>query len=176
MLPGGWAPQLLAGLTPAGAAALEAYVRGGGGVLAICASAYLAAAEGRWEGSPTLADPWTWLPARAVGPQTDLAPWPERAPVRLTRIDGEHPLQGDGQLDACYFGGPALELRDGAHALLRYPNGGVAGAACTAGQGRVVVLGPHLEVGPSEGQAPPQATTRLLASYLRWIARQSSGQ
>jgi len=169
VLPGGWAPEALAGIGPSGVEALRAFVRKGGGCLAVCAGAYLVADDVIWEGT-RVGYPLDLFPGEAIGPLTRLAPWPGRAGVHLRRVSGPHPLQDAGELEACYYGGPALRSRAEVVPLLRYPDGRLAAAALSCGLGRLVVIGPHLEVGATEGDPPSPAASTLLRSTLRWLA------
>src|SRR5207244_3425508 len=50
VVPGGWAPSIAGALGADGLAALRAFVSKGGRYVGVCAGAYLAAREVRWEG------------------------------------------------------------------------------------------------------------------------------
>jgi glutamine amidotransferase-like uncharacterized protein len=168
VLPGGWAPEALAAIGAEGVGVLRDFVRRGGGCLAVCAGAYLVADDVRWEGE-RIPYPLDLFPGQAVGPLVELAPWPRRVGVQLRGVPGDHPLQGQGELRGCYLGGPALEPNSEVVPLLRYPDGRLAAAALRPGSGRLVVVGPHLEVGAAQGEEPSQAAAAFLRRVLRWV-------
>lgn len=185
VVPGGWAPDVVAALGRDGAAGLASFVRGGGGYLGVCAGAYLASKTVVWEGE-THPYPVGLFDGVATGPVAALAPWPGKVGTTLTWA-GRHPVAAGlaGERRALYFGGPALvpakgDKDDGA-VLARYPDGAAALVAFVAGSGRVVLSSAHLEgkpdgaaaqatdvLGPSAGD--PDRDRGALARALRWIA------
>lgn len=182
VVPGGWAPDAVAALGREGAAGLASFVRGGGGYLGVCAGAYLACKTVVWEGEAHTY-PLALLDGVATGPVPALAPWPEKVGTTLT-WESAHPVVA-GLAKArrvLYFGGPRLTTgRDDVVVLGRYPDGGAALVAFTAGRGRVLLSSAHLEGRPDPPSA--HASDALAASAsdgdrdreglarcLRWVA------
>lgn len=164
VVPGGWAPSMLAALGADGQRALVGFVRGGGGYLGICAGGYLPCETVVWEGS-AFPYPLRLVAGKATGPLADLAPWPSSAGVTLSL--------GRREAVALYAGGSAFEVA-GAQVLARYPDG----SAAIVRKGRMILTGAHVEfaaatdrdllAGWADGVAPGDgALFRDLLAQLR---------
>lgn len=165
VVPGGWAPTQLEVFGPAGLDALRDFVEAGGRYVGVCAGAYAAAREVRWD-TPAGAGPATAYPLGlfggvARGPLASIAPWPERAPARLawTAAARARGIEA-ADLEVLYFGGPRLvpDVPRQAAVLATYQDGGAAIVATRRGRGEVVLVAVHLER-PASGDddAPPPA-------------------
>lgn len=124
VIPGGWAPSIVADLGNEKLRKLESRK-----VLGICAGAYLMCSTVVWEGQK---NPYPSQRVRgvAVGPLTQIAAWPGAAAVRL---DTGHQV--------VYAGGPAFKTK-GTKVRARYPDGR---AAIVEGDG-VILCAVHCEM------------------------------
>lgn len=158
VVPGGWAPGVLEAAGEEGLRAVRGFVEAGGRYVGVCAGAYVAAREVRWEGA-VIAYPLGVFAGVAQGPLADLAPWPRAAPVRVrwTAAARERGITAP-EHEVLYFGGPRLVPDDPAAAqvLARYPDGSAAVLLARAGRGEVVLSGVHLER-PARGGGPAPA-------------------
>lgn len=167
---GGWAPEQRTSLGSDSIRGIREFVAQGGGYVGICAGAYLAAARVRWEARNYIY-PLQLFSGTAVGPVPDLPPWPTSGAIALQRETGAHPLQGKGRIVGQYFGGPSFFPENPTdRVLLRYPNGAVAALAFNYGKGRVVLIGPHLEISSSVDANEVKVARELLGAMLRWAA------
>jgi glutamine amidotransferase-like uncharacterized protein len=186
---GGWAPSQRATFGEAGLAEVRRFVAVGGGYLGICAGAYLASHQVRWEGA-TYSYPLGLFEGTAEGPIVGLPSWPGFGPVDLAIVAPPSPsIPAEGEassalaveassnalpprltqrsLVAHYFGGASFSpITSKQTVLLRYPNGAAATVAFAFEQGRVVLTGPHLE-GPRSAEATSVEVSR---AYLRQLA------
>jgi glutamine amidotransferase-like uncharacterized protein len=168
---GGWAPEQRQGFSPSGIDTVRQFVAAGGGYVGICAGAYLASKSFRWEGQ-TYAYPLALFSGVSVGPKAKIAPWPNWAKVRLNRVEGAHPLQGQGTFHALYFGGAAFYPDEpSVMPLLRYPDGTLAAVAFPFGRGRVALLGPHLETRLAVSDSDVAANREYVRALTRWVAK-----
>ena len=132
VVPGGWAPSMLAALGADGQRALRDFCEGGGGYLGICAGGYLPCETVVWEGREH-PYPLRLMPGRAEGPVAGLAPWPNSGGVKLS-------LGGGRKVRALYAGGSSFDV-EGARVLARYPDG----SAAIVRKGKMILTGAHVE-------------------------------
>jgi len=174
---GGYAYDQWQDLGDAGITAIRDFVLGGGGYLGICAGTYLAADDVVWLGEP-YPYPLNLFDGVADGPVDGLPAWPGNGWIKVNRNAGDHPLQGAGDVDVLYFGGPKFLPRDitAVAPLLSYQGGAIAALAQEAGAGRVVLSAVHPEIttaqiGEDGGSGEVHDNRPLLASWARWAVR-----
>ena len=130
---------------------IREYVAGGGVFLGVCAGAYYAATIMVWEGEAR-DGALGLLDGRAVGPEPRLASWGRPTPVTLREPGGAG--HGPGEtVELYYLDGPYFLPDDpeAVEVLARYQvNGEAAIVASDFGAGRVVLMGPHPELGRDE--------------------------
>lgn len=136
IVPGGWAPSILAGLGDHGQKALVRFVEQGGAYLGICAGAYVPCSKVRWEGE-TIPYPLGLVQGTAAGPVKGRAPWPTAETFDLQ-------LDKKKRSRALYAGGASFEVKD-AKVLARYPGGGAAAIEIKRRKGRLILTGAHVE-------------------------------
>jgi glutamine amidotransferase-like uncharacterized protein len=149
-VPGGWAWAYFQDLTTAGVARIRSFVENGGAFFGVCAGAYFACDNIRWEGSD-IGYSLNLYPNLGIGPIEEIAAWPGH---NMTRINLNKGLEGpdlSGEPDShtvMYYGGPYFETNgtEGVTILATYEvNDEPAIIAYEYGQGRLVLSGPHVE-------------------------------
>ena len=168
ILPGGLAPAQYQAAGPAGLKAIEAWVRSGGRVLAICAGSYLAAHEVRYDGI-TYPYPTSLFDGVADGPVPGLAVYPKAGPAELALTEAGK-ARGLSATVGLYGSGPRFLGGTGVTVLARYqPEGSPAVISRTVGQGEVVCTGVHFERPLTGGDTapPPAAAAATLRALLR---------
>ena len=148
LMPGGWAAHYRTDITSTGVKNVARFVQRGGGYVGICAGAFFATTDVRWEGE-SLVYPLDLMAGVADGPLDAVAPWPGHALAEL-RLEPGHTLTKGlaAKRQAFYLGGPALHPRDdsGARIVARYTRGNAPAILTTRrGKGRVFLSGVHLE-------------------------------
>ena len=148
-VPGGWAWEYIRCIAPAGKRAVRQLVAAGGSYIGVCAGAYFAADLIKWENRFVEYD-LDLYGGLATGPVDAIAPW---RGWKLTSLD----LQGDHAVHAgtrepvgLYWGGPEFgpSRRDGETVLATYrATGRPAAVTFRYGQGQVLLMGCHLELG-----------------------------
>ncbi len=136
VVPGGWAPSMLKGLTTRGQRALATWVERGGRYMGICAGGYLPCGTVVWEGK-AYPYPINLVRGQAVGPLDGLAPWPTADAIALE-------LERGASRATLYAGGAAFDVVDAA-IVARYPGGSPAAILAEAGKGRLLLTGAHVE-------------------------------
>lgn len=168
LLPGGLAPAQYQAAGNTGLQAVEAWVRGGGRLLAICAGAYLVAREVRYDGI-TYPYPTTLFDGVADGPVAGLARYPDSGPARLV-LTPEGQARGLKAQVGLYGSGPRFLGGTNVTVLARYsPEGSPAVVARPFGAGEVICTGVHFErplVGGDEAP-PPAGGAAVLRALLR---------
>ncbi|MBE3095716.1 MAG: hypothetical protein IMZ44_01140 [Planctomycetes bacterium] len=86
VMPGGWSVFQKVAAGNSGLEAIRKFVENGGRYLGICAGAYLAAQQVRWQGE-TYPYPLQLFDGLAEGALPELAAWPKSAGVRVTVIE-----------------------------------------------------------------------------------------
>lgn len=174
-LPGGWAGDYLTRMPARGKAALRRFVESGGAYVGTCAGAYFAADRIVWEGEEVAYD-LNLYHGRAEGSIHVIARWKR---CRLTTLHlSEHPANGGySRVEALYWGGPqfcphadqpvdvlAVYEQTRQPAIIAFPHG----------DGRVLLMGPHLELGYDEATGMLDyhgghgAQWGLLNALVRW--------
>ncbi len=142
--PGGFSAEYRAAIDDE--ASLRDFVAGGGVFFGSCAGAYYAAATTVWDGSER-EQSLALFPGKAVGPVAALGPWGSTTPVR-SEGPASNFERDDDTLDMYYMDGPYLVPDEEITILARYEETGeIAVAAAGHGDGRVVLIGPHPEMG-----------------------------
>lgn len=123
------------------------FVAGGGGFIGICAGAYYASNIMNWQGG-TSDYPLNLFAGRGVGPISGLG-WGDPTSIEL---ESEHEFNEpfDPVLDMYYMSGPYFVMDDSQHVdvLARYGiNDEPAVITFAYGDGTVLLLGPHPELG-----------------------------
>lgn len=147
-LPGGWAGGYMDQMPGAGKVAVRRLVEQGGVFFGTCAGAYFAADAIRWEGQEVVYD-LNLYHGTAEGSIHAIAPWESWKLTPLTLAD--HPANGGRRhLEALYWGGPEFcpAADQPAEVLATYDvTGKAAVITFRFGQGRVLLMGPHAELG-----------------------------
>lgn len=172
---GGYAhPGLTRRITHAGKKSIRNAVSHGMGVVAICAGAYFISKTCMYQGvsyGPETGYDLAIYPGVASGPIPPLAQYPSFGIAAIRYF--EHPSCGDAAIrHVWYSGGPCFkDPPAGTETLAVYelpgtPGHNVAAAvAFQSGKGRVILLGPHLEV-TDRGTEPDNQ--QRLARMVRW--------
>ncbi|MFX0054997.1 MAG: BPL-N domain-containing protein [Candidatus Hermodarchaeota archaeon] len=149
-IPGGWAWAYFQDLTNSGVVRIRSFVENGGAFFGVCAGAYFACDNIRWEGE-NIGYSLDLYPNLGIGPIEEIAAWPGH---NMTRINLNKAVTGpdlSGEPDShivMYYGGPYFETggTDGVTVLATYDvNDEPAIIAYEYGQGRIVLSGPHVE-------------------------------
>jgi glutamine amidotransferase-like uncharacterized protein len=149
-VPGGWAWAYFQDLTNSGVVKIRNFVENGGAFFGVCAGAYFACDNIRWEGG-TIGYSLDLYPNLGIGPIEEIAAWPGH---NMTRINLNKTVTGidlSGEPDShivMYYGGPYFETAgtDGVSVIATYDvNDEPAIIAYEYGQGRLVLSGPHVE-------------------------------
>ena len=161
--PGGHYPAYWGEVGLDGKAEIQEFVSRGGGYLGICAGAYYAADYMVWMDDAAYPPPdykvegdelnLDLFPGVAYGPIFEIADrdttyW---AMVEINIVDQTHPITEPmpNPMTMFYYGGPYLEPYDDANVSIlgRYDiTGTPAIVACSYGEGRVFLIGPHGEI------------------------------
>jgi glutamine amidotransferase-like uncharacterized protein len=161
--PGGHYPAYWGEVGLDGKAEIQEFVSGGGGYLGICAGAYYAADYMVWMDDDAYPPPdykvegdelnLDLFPGVAYGPIFEIADrnttyW---AMVEINIVNQTHPITQSmpNPMTMFYYGGPYLEPYDDANvSVLGVYNitGTPAIVACSYGEGRVFLIGPHGEI------------------------------
>ncbi|MFW9801650.1 MAG: BPL-N domain-containing protein [Candidatus Thorarchaeota archaeon] len=149
-IPGGWAWAYFQDLTNSGIVRVRNFVENGGAFFGVCAGAYFACDNIRWEGE-NIGYSLDLYPNLGIGPIEEIAAWPGH---NMTRINLNKAVTGpdlSGEPDShtvMYYGGPYFETAgtDGVNVIATYEvNGEPAIISYEYGQGRIVLSGPHVE-------------------------------
>lgn len=127
---------------------IRSFIEQGGSFIGSCAGAYYAADILRWQGSD-FAYPLKLFAGKSIGPLSGLIPWGDTAVINL---EHSHPVnQGfASSIEMYYFDGPyfAPYDPDSVEVIARYAvNDRPAVIAFRYGEGRVLLFGPHPELG-----------------------------
>jgi glutamine amidotransferase-like uncharacterized protein len=197
--PGGHYPAYWGEVGLDGKAEIQEFVSGGGGYLGICAGAYYAADYMVWMDDDAYPPPdykvegdelnLDLFPGVAYGPIFEIADrdttyW---AMVEINIVDQTHPITQSmpNPMTMFYYGGPYLEPYDDANvSVLGVYNitGTPAIVACSYGEGRVFLIGPHGEIeegSDRDGWAFPdipepddvESDWPLYRNAIRWLCK-----
>ncbi|MBS2040409.1 hypothetical protein JST97_35810 [bacterium] len=169
ILPGGYAPVQYYALGSSGCQKVSEYTRQGGHVLGICAGGYLVSRTVRYQGVD-YPYPLGLFDGAAEGPVAGLPVYPGYGPVKLslTPAGQQLGLSGLEKRPFIYGSGPRFLGGTNSTVLLTYPDGSAAAISRPCGQGRLVVLGAHLECPPDldEQAAPPVGCEQYVLKLL----------
>ncbi len=171
VMPGGWSVFQKATAGNAGLDAIRIFVEKGGTYLGVCAGAYLAAKDVRWQGG-TYPYPLVLFDGIAEGSLPDIAAWPKAGSVRVqvTAAGCRRGISLAGEHGFHYKGGPRFVGGTQVEVLARYPDESAAIIARPFGKGEVVLTGVHFErPAPTDGgdSGPvPQVAGELLKRLL----------
>ncbi|MFW9912761.1 MAG: BPL-N domain-containing protein [Candidatus Thorarchaeota archaeon] len=149
-VPGGWAWAYFQDLTNSGIVKIRNFVENGGAFFGVCAGAYFACDNIRWEGE-NIGYFLDLYPNLGIGPIEEIAAWPGH---NMTMINLNKEVTGpdlSGEPDShtvMYYGGPYFETAgtDGVSVIATYDvNDEPAIISYEYGQGRIVLSGPHVE-------------------------------
>jgi glutamine amidotransferase-like uncharacterized protein len=199
MWPGGHYPAYWEEVGLEGKAEIQEFVSRGGGYLGICAGAYYAADYMVWMDDAAYPPPdykvegdelnLDLFPGVAYGPIFEIADrdttyW---AMVEINIVDQTHPITQSmpNPMTMFYYGGPYLEPYDDANVSIlgRYDiTGTPAIVACSYGEGRVFLIGPHGEIeegGNRDGWSFPdipepddvESDWPLYRNAVRWLCK-----
>ncbi len=186
LIPGGWAPWYNYWISKAGKERIRNFIQKGGGYFGICAGAYFACdrivsfgvlyddncsynAYGELTGYDL-----DLFPGIGTGPINEIANWPDYKMTTINFQTENTVLKGYKQIpyteDMLYYGGPYFTSDTGSQVEIlgtyNY-NGQPAIVAFNYGSGKVVLSGPHPEIGGPNWD---------LAKYmLNWLMKPSDG-
>ncbi|MHC4403571.1 MAG: BPL-N domain-containing protein [Planctomycetota bacterium] len=171
VMPGGWSVFQKTTAGNSGLDAIRSFVENGGRYLGVCAGAYLAAKDVRWQGR-TYPYPLILFDGIAEGSLPEIAGWPKAGGVRV-KVTAAGRRRGIGLAEEhafLYKGGPKFVGGTNVEVLAGYPDGSAAIIARPFGKGEVVLTGVHFErPAPAVGgeDAPlPHAAGELLKKLL----------
>ncbi len=150
LFPGGYSYNYQLAITLDAVDEIRDYVANGGAYIGICAGAYFASKTVEWEGGSYPYE-LALFDGTATGSLDYIAPWPEYKMTQLT-LDTENPINSDGEtsISVLYYGGPILTPNTGVKVNTVATWDGANNAAAIINfeydDGRVLLLGPHLEI------------------------------
>ena len=153
VMPGGWSVFQRAAAGKEGLDAIRCFVEKGGTYLGVCAGAYLAAKDVRWQGG-TYPYPLILFDGIAEGSLPEVAAWPKAGDVRVkvTAAGRRRGIATAGEGVFHYKGGPRFVGGTAVEVLAQYADGTAAIIARPFGKGEVVLNGVHFErPAPSDG-------------------------
>ncbi|MHA2065444.1 MAG: BPL-N domain-containing protein [Candidatus Thorarchaeota archaeon] len=149
-VPGGWAWAYFQDLDASGVAIIRQFVENGGAFFGVCAGAFFACDNIRWEGG-YIQYSLDLYPNIGNGPIEEIAAWPGRNMTRINLNKGVDGPDLSGEPDShtvMYYGGPYFETSgtEGVATLATYDiNDEPAIISYQYEQGRIVLSGPHVE-------------------------------
>jgi glutamine amidotransferase-like uncharacterized protein len=149
-IPGGWAWAYFQDLTNSGVAKIRSFVENGGAFFGVCAGAYFACDNIRWEGNP-IAYSLDLYPNLGIGPIEAIAAWPghNMTKINLNKAGDGPDLSGEPDSHiVMYYGGPYFETSgtERVNILATYDvNDEPAIISYEYELGRIVLSGPHVE-------------------------------
>jgi len=150
IFPGGYSYNYQLAISLDAVDELRHYVSKGGAYIGICAGAYFASKTVEWEGGSYPYE-LALFDGTATGSLDYIAPWPEYKMTQLT-LNKDNPINSDSQnsLSVLYYGGPVLTPNTGVEvntvATWDDANNTAAIINFEYDDGRVLLLGPHLEI------------------------------
>lgn len=150
IFPGGYSYNYQLAITLDAVDELRNYVSNGGAYIGICAGAYFASKTVEWEGGSYPYE-LALFDGTATGSLNYIAPWPEYKMTQLT-LNKDNPINSDSDnsLSVLYYGGPILTPNTGVEvntvATWDDANNTAAIINFEYDDGRVLLLGPHLEI------------------------------
>lgn len=147
ILPGGYSAYQYYALGTQGCEKLSRYTQNGGRVLGICAGGYVLSKVVRYQGI-SYPYPLALFDGIADGPVAGLPVYPDFGPCRVnvTEAGKRLGLGGVENRTLFYGSGPRFVGGSDVTVLLTYEDGTAAAISRPVGKGRVVAMGPHMEI------------------------------
>jgi len=149
-IPGGYAYDYKLSISAAGERQIRDFVDSGGAYIGICAGAYYASADVYWEGA-SYPYSLSLFRGQAFGPLENISPWPDYAltTISLNQRNAVTARQ-QSSFTTLYFGGPAFhpdtDMVVDTLATWNEHHNYPAIISFERGNGRVLLIGPHLEI------------------------------
>jgi glutamine amidotransferase-like uncharacterized protein len=150
LFPGGYSYNYQLAISLDAVDEIRSYVSNGGAYIGICAGAYFASKTVEWEGGSYPYE-LALFDGTATGSLDYIAPWPEYKMTQLT-LNTENPINSDNEtsISVLYYGGPIFtpntEVEVNTVATWDDANNSAAIINFEYEDGRVLLLGPHLEI------------------------------
>jgi len=150
IFPGGYSYNYQLALSLDAIDEIRNYVSNGGAYIGICAGAYFASKTVEWEGGSYPYE-LALFDGTATGSLGYIAPWPEYKMTQLT-LNSDNPINSGSQtsISVLYYGGPIFTPNKGVEvntvATWNNANNTAAIINFEYENGRVLLLGPHLEI------------------------------
>lgn len=185
--PGGYAYDYKIRLNGKAINILRNYVASGGAYIGICAGAYFASSSVVWEGKE-YKYPLSLFNGFATGSIHEIAPWDEYSMTKIN-VNLNNPIfeNSDLNLNVLYYGGPFFESSETEFDILAtwdeyndYP----AIINFNYYSGKVLLIGPHLEIGTNslidstdfaDELDDIESDWQLLETIINWVISSESG-
>lgn len=154
VFPGGYSYDYQLAITLDAVDQLRQYVAAGGSYVGICAGAYFASKSVAWEGIEYTYE-LALFDGTAIGSLGNIAPWPEYAMTDIS-LNADNPILQVEQerLTVLYYGGPIFLANEGFEFKTIASWDAAAGSPAIINfnyeEGRVLLIGPHLEIEESD--------------------------
>lgn len=150
LFPGGYSYNYQLAISLDAIDEIRNYVSNGGAYIGICAGAYFASKTVEWEGGSYPYE-LALFDGTATGSLDYIAPWPEYKMTQLC-LNSDNPINsgGDTSISVLYYGGPIFTPNTGVEvntvATWDDANSTAAIINFEYDNGRVLLIGPHLEI------------------------------
>ena len=182
VFPGGYAYNYQLAISLDAVDEIRSYVSKGGGYIGICAGAYFASKTVAWE-EGVYPYELGLFDGTAYGSLNYVAPWPNYVMTDITLNQNNAISKGDAdKISVLYYGGPILTPNPGVEidtiATWNSADNTPAIINFEFGKGRVLLLGPHLEVEESDDRDGTEFAAELddvesdwaiLESGFKWL-------
>ena len=180
LFPGGYAYNYQLAISLEAVDEIRDYVSSGGAYIGICAGAYFASKTVEWEGGSY---PYELglFDGIAIGSLDYIAPWPEFAMTKLT-MNKENPINYNipNSISTLYYGGPIFTPNPGVEvntvATWNEANNTAAIINFEYQNGRVLLLGPHLEIEEDDDRDGTNFASTLADQESDWASLWSGYQ
>lgn len=174
LFPGGYAYNYQLAISLEAVNEIRDYVSSGGAYIGICAGAYFASKTVEWEGGSY---PYELglFDGTATGSLDYIAPWPEFAMTKLT-MNKENPINynSPNSISTLYYGGPIFTPNPGVEvntvATWDEANNTAAIINFEYQKGRVLLLGPHLEIEEDDDRDGTNFASTLADQESDWAS------
>lgn len=150
LFPGGYSYNYQLAITLAAIDSIRSFIANGGGYIGICAGAYFASKTVDWEGG-SFPYELALFDGTATGSLNYVAPWPNYVMTEI-KLNKQNPISGNdkSQISVLYYGGPIFTPNAGVKvdtiATWNSADNTPAVINFEYQKGRVLLLGPHLEI------------------------------
>lgn len=180
LFPGGYAYNYQLAISLEAVDEIRDYVSNGGAYIGICAGAYFASKTVEWEGGSY---PYELglFDGTATGSLDYVAPWPEYTMTSLT-MNKENPINynSPSSISTLYYGGPIFTPNPGVEVNTVATWDGANNTAAIINfeyqNGRVLLLGPHLEIEEDDERDGTPFATELNDQESDWASLWSGYQ